>query len=97
MTVTGITPDQPLSGYEFPEPAVVMAEAYWWHLAALREAPNRDRAAHHVQALATAAGHIAVILAGPRMLHRTRTMTRWPGPISPPTSPACPWRCAAGR
>lgn len=65
MTITGISPEQALSGdNKFPERAAVMAEAYWWHLAALRQAPTRERAAHHVQALAAAAGQIAAALSG---------------------------------
>jgi hypothetical protein len=64
MTITSTTPPQALSGDKFPGSAAVLAEAYWWHLAALREAATRDRAAHHAQALATAAGQIAAALSG---------------------------------
>lgn len=62
MTITAISPEQSLSGHKFPGRAAVMAEAYWWHLAALRQAPTRERAAHHVQALASAASQVAVAL-----------------------------------
>jgi hypothetical protein len=64
MTVASITPEQSLSGHKLSGPAAVLAEAYWWHLAALRQATTRDGAAHHAQALASAADHIAAALSG---------------------------------
>jgi anti-sigma regulatory factor (Ser/Thr protein kinase) len=64
VTITSTTPAEALSGHKFPGPAAVRAEAFWWHLAALREAPTRERAAHHAQSLASAADHIAAALAG---------------------------------
>jgi len=64
MTITAISPEQSLSGHKFPERAALAAEAYWWHLAALGQAPTRERAARHVQALASAAGQVAAALPG---------------------------------
>jgi hypothetical protein len=64
MTITPIAAHQALSGHWSLEPAAVQVETYWWHLDALHQAPARERAAHHVQALAAAAAGIAAALSG---------------------------------
>jgi hypothetical protein len=59
-----ISAAQPLSGNRYPEAARMKVEAYWWHLAALRQAAARAEAAAHVRALAAAAGQAAAALTG---------------------------------
>jgi hypothetical protein len=64
VTTTASAAAEAVSGHEYPGLAALKAEAYWWHLAALREAPTRERAAARVQSLASAADQIAAALTG---------------------------------
>jgi hypothetical protein len=58
------TPAESGSGHGYPASAAVKAEAYWWHLAMLRECATRPGAASRVLSLASAADQIAAALVG---------------------------------
>jgi hypothetical protein len=54
----------PVSGHQYPAPAAIKVEAYWWHLTALREAATRTAATAHLHSLASVADQVAAALTG---------------------------------
>jgi len=53
-----------LPGHGYTAVPAVDAERYWWHLARLREATSRNKAAEYANSLAAAADRIAAALSG---------------------------------